>query len=76
VKTSGEKSSECPNSLKSERREGKKPLGDWNVSTPLFFVSVASKGVRYGVSLLFATLAERSISVIAKGLRSEKRLNV
>jgi hypothetical protein len=35
---------------------------------PLFFVSVASKGVRFSVSLLFATLARRSISVAAKGL--------
>jgi len=36
--------------------------------TPVFFVSVASKGVSFAVSLLFATLAERSISVAAKGL--------
>jgi hypothetical protein len=35
---------------------------------PLFFVSVASKGVSHAVSLLFATLAGRSISVAAKGL--------
>jgi hypothetical protein len=34
---------------------------------PRFFVSVASKGVRVAVSLLFATLAGRSISVAAKG---------
>src|SRR5712692_12093153 len=38
---------------------------------PLFFVSVASKGVSPAVSLLFATLAGRSISVAAKGLTGE-----
>jgi hypothetical protein len=36
--------------------------------TPLFFVSVASKGVRFAVSLLFAIFAGDSISVAAKGL--------
>jgi hypothetical protein len=36
--------------------------------TPVFFVSVASKGVRNSVSLLFATLAGEFISVAAKGL--------
>jgi|HubBroStandDraft_3_1064219.scaffolds.fasta_scaffold978339_1 hypothetical protein len=36
--------------------------------TPLFFVSVASKGVSLAVSLLFATLAGKSISVADKGL--------
>src|SRR6266403_4732372 len=36
--------------------------------TPLFFGSVASKGLSPAVSLLFATLAGRSISVAAKGL--------
>jgi hypothetical protein len=36
--------------------------------TPAFFVSVASKEVRFPVSLLFATLAGRFISVAAKGL--------
>jgi hypothetical protein len=35
----------------------------------MFFVSVASKGVRNAVSLLFATLAGMSISVAAKGVR-------
>jgi hypothetical protein len=39
--------------------------------TPLFFVSVAAKGVSFAVSLLFATLAGRSISVAAKGLRGK-----
>jgi hypothetical protein len=33
------------------------------------FVSVASKGVRFAVSLLFAALAGMSVSVAAKGLR-------
>ncbi len=37
--------------------------------TPMFFVSVASKQLSQAVSLLFATLAGRSISVAAKGLR-------
>jgi len=36
--------------------------------TPVFFVSVASKGVSPAVSLLFATLAGQCISVAAKGL--------
>src|SRR6266446_3050094 len=40
--------------------------------TPLFFVSVASKGFSLAVSLLFATLAGRSISVAVKGLRRTK----
>jgi hypothetical protein len=39
-----------------------------NVLLPLFFVSVASKGLSPAVSLLFATLAGRSISVAAKRL--------
>jgi hypothetical protein len=34
----------------------------------VFFVSVAAKGLSHAVSLLFATLARRSISVAAKGL--------
>jgi hypothetical protein len=38
----------------------------------VFFVSVASKGLRLAVSLLFATLAGRCISVAAKGLREEE----
>ena len=36
---------------------------------PVFFVSVASKGFTESVSLLFATHAERPISVADKGLR-------
>jgi hypothetical protein len=39
--------------------------------TPLFFVSVASKGFISTVSLLFATLAGRSISVASKGLKED-----
>jgi len=35
---------------------------------PLFFVSVASKGLSHTVSLLFATLAGKSISVATKEL--------
>jgi hypothetical protein len=38
--------------------------------SPVFFVSVASKALRRGVSLLFATLAGRFISVAAKGLKA------
>ena len=37
---------------------------------PGFFVSVASKGFSLLVSLLFATLAGRFISVAAKGLKA------
>src|SRR4029077_18268343 len=40
---------------------------------PLIFVSVASKGFSPDVSLLFATLAGRSISVEAKGFRGADR---
>jgi hypothetical protein len=36
----------------------------------VFFVSVASKGLSYGVSLLFATFAGRFINVAAKGLKA------
>ena len=36
----------------------------------MFFVSVASKGLSQAVSLLFATLTGRSISVAAKGLKA------
>ena len=36
----------------------------------MFFVSVASKGLSQAVSLLFATLAGRSISVASKGLKA------
>jgi hypothetical protein len=40
----------------------------WGHPLPRFFVSVESKGVRFSVSLLFATLAGRFIGVAAKGL--------
>ena len=36
----------------------------------MFFVSVVSKGFSKAVSLLFATLTGRSISVAAKGLKA------
>jgi hypothetical protein len=36
------------------------------------FVSVASKGFSQAVSLLFATLAGRSISVAVKGFKEEE----
>jgi len=36
--------------------------------TPVFFISVAFKGLSDGVSLLFTILAGESISVAAKGL--------
>src|SRR5216684_2671176 len=39
---------------------------------PLFFVSVASKGLSQAVSLLFATLARRRVSVAVKGLMEAK----
>ena len=45
--------------------EGRKAA---SLPTPLFFVSVAAKGVSHAVSLLFATLAGEPISVAAKGL--------
>jgi hypothetical protein len=37
----------------------------------VFFVSVVSKGVSLAISLLFATLAGRFISVAVKGLRGK-----
>jgi hypothetical protein len=44
-------------------------LGRKKIDTPhpLFFVSAASKGVTFFVSLLFATLAGWSVGVAAKG---------
>jgi hypothetical protein len=38
----------------------------------VFFVSVASKGLSQDVSLLFATLAGRFVSVAVKGLKEEE----
>jgi len=37
---------------------------------PMFFLSVAIKGLCLAVSLLFATLAERYINVAAKGVKA------
>ena len=48
-----------------QRREARVP--------PVVFVSVASKGLTHSVSLLFATLVRRPISVAAKGVREEQR---
>jgi hypothetical protein len=59
------------------RWEGKNEKSIWHeAGTPLFFVSVASKGLNLGVSLLFATLAGWFISVADKGLRGVARLKV
>jgi hypothetical protein len=57
-------------------RETSRLLGFWlallvnnnRTPSPLFLVSVASKGLSPTVSLLFATLAGKTISVAAKGL--------
>ena len=57
-------------------RETSHLLGFWlailvnnnRTPSPLFFVSVASKGLSHSVSLLFATLARKAVSVAAKGL--------
>jgi hypothetical protein len=43
---------------------------------PLFFVSVAFKGVRNVVTPLFATLTEEFISVVSKGFRFGKFLQL
>jgi len=56
----------------AERKEGYSTKDP----SPVFFVSVASKGVSRAVSLLFATVARGSISVAAKGLRETGRLKV
>ena len=45
----------------------------WAPHPRVFFVSVASKGLSPAVSLLFATLAGKSISVAAKGFRKASR---
>jgi|SRR6266446_4769482 len=47
--------------------EASRKLVNRTSPTPLFFVSVASKGLSHAVSLLFATLAREFISVAAKG---------
>ena len=48
--------------------EVSRELLNHNTPTPLFFVSVASKGLSSALSLLFATLAGKSINVAAKGV--------
>ena len=47
-------------------------LVNHSTPTPLFFVSVESKGLSLAVSLLFATLARGHISVAPKGLTRSK----
>ena len=42
----------------------------------MFFVSVASKGLSQTVSLLFATLAGRCISVAGKGFTQAKKVTI
>jgi hypothetical protein len=49
-------------------RHGKKYRLGGRDPSPLFFVSVAAKGLSDSVSLLFATLVGSSISVADKGL--------
>src|SRR5947209_24811 len=52
------------------RREGNAfGLNEDVTPSPMFIVSVAAKGLSPVVSLLFATLAGKSISVAAKGVR-------
>jgi hypothetical protein len=55
-----EKKGKLANEVGSKNKKG----------TPLFLVSVASKGFSQTVSLLFATLTGRSVSVAAKGLKA------
>jgi hypothetical protein len=45
---------------------------DTSLPPPPVFLSVASKELSVAVSLLFATLAGRSISVAVKGLTEEE----
>jgi hypothetical protein len=45
-------------------------VGNQHYPLPVFFVSVASKGLSPAVSLLFATLAGRSINVAVKGVKA------
>jgi len=63
---------------RSGQRTGKEVRPGRTIAPPprLFFVSVASKELNHAVSLLFATLAGRSISVAVKGLRKEGRSRV
>ena len=54
--------------------EASRKLVNRTSPTPLFFVSVASKGLSSAVSLLFATLAGKSISVATKGFQRSGQL--
>src|SRR6267142_3562119 len=67
----------CSRSLRSSGQAGQKSLSDFWLTitppTPLFFVSAESKGLSDRVSLLFAILTRRSISVAAKGLMGANR---
>ena len=58
--------------LREKRTEERTALG-LKEDTPVFFVSVASKRVSTAVSLLFATVTGKFISVAAKGLMRTKR---
>ena len=44
-------------------------MGRHGIPPPVISISVASKGFSWAVSLLFATLAGRHISVASKALR-------
>jgi hypothetical protein len=60
----------------SKKKEGWLVPNTWltiiSTSSPVVFVSVASKGLSQDVSLLFATLTGGAISVAAKGLKEEE----
>jgi len=70
VEKEGGKDPREKNPSTPDGRSGCESLSDaqGGAPIPLFFVSVASKGFSLAVSLLFATLARRFISVAAKGL--------
>ena len=60
-----------PSRLRVNRRTPKGFLVNDNHPTPYFFLQIASKGLSYTVSLLFAILAGRIISVASKGVRGD-----
>jgi len=62
--------------VRKRRKQVKGAQGDRGVGAPRFFASVASKEFSQAVSLLFATLAERSISVAANGLVGTKNVRM
>jgi len=62
--------------VRKRRKQVKGAQGDRGVGAPRFFVSVAFKEFSQAVSLLFATLAERSISVAANGLVGTKNVRM